>query len=571
MSGSLIPNAKQQFLDANGNPLAGGKVYFYIPSTTTFKNTYQNAALTILNTNPIILDSAGECIAYGVGSFRQIVTDVNGNLIWDQPTLSLLTNDASNVIYIQGATGSVSRTVQNKLQESISVLDFGADPTGTVDSSLAIQTALNLADTSTGGGVKIYIPRGTYLIGTTLLLPPEINLVGENTGRDGTLSVPFGVVFKAKTGIVDPNGLTPVCIMRDKGISSSPSNPWAYRVQIENIRFEGLSDKSISAYWLGAAADNFKLSRCTFSSLNIGIRIGTDLQGSQIPAYFEHCSFYNTRTWFYLYKCGKSIRINNINGDSAIYVIYADQCGTSLHLGLHQAHIEQLDSSSINGINLESCTGGFYNLSEIDIDTAVPAAWSLVEIFNSTSVYPRIKILGATSNISTYNLLKDNVLSKTYTFGSSPWKEFSYNMQTYVGQGQGSVIDDTNSSSTWTPVISDLSSGGNLATFNLSGARYVYNSGAVTVSFNAAQINTTGMTAGNSLCIQGLPYTSNPSFGVQIGSCSTVNIAGALNACFTSGNSNVIKLYKTGNVPVLVSDVTSSSGQINFTITYIIA
>jgi hypothetical protein len=93
MSGSLIPNAKQQFLDANGNPLAGGFVYYYIPSTTTFKNTYQNAALTILNTNPIILDSAGECMAYGNGSYRQIVTDVNGNLIWDQPTVSCATTD----------------------------------------------------------------------------------------------------------------------------------------------------------------------------------------------------------------------------------------------------------------------------------------------------------------------------------------------------------------------------------------------------------------------------------------------------------------------------------------------
>ena len=91
MSGSLIPNAKQQYLDANGNPLAGGFVYYYIPGTTTFKNTYQDAGLTILNTNPIILDSAGECITYGDGSYRQIVTDVNGNLIWDQPTVTCAT------------------------------------------------------------------------------------------------------------------------------------------------------------------------------------------------------------------------------------------------------------------------------------------------------------------------------------------------------------------------------------------------------------------------------------------------------------------------------------------------
>ena len=165
MSGSLIPNAKQQFLDANGNPLAGGFVYYYIPSTTTFKNTYQNAALTILNTNPIILDSAGECIAYGVGSFRQIVTDVNGNLIWDQPTVSVLTNDASNVYYIQGSTGSVSRTVTSKLQESVSVLDFGATLNGSTSDQTAFSNAVN------SGAPKVIITLGILYLTTSITVP----------------------------------------------------------------------------------------------------------------------------------------------------------------------------------------------------------------------------------------------------------------------------------------------------------------------------------------------------------------------------------------------------------------
>jgi hypothetical protein len=159
MSGLLIPNAKQQFLDANGNPLAGGFVYYYIPSTTTFKNTYQNAALTILNTNPIVLDSAGECIAYGTDSYRQIVTDVNGNLIWDRTTVSGISNDASNVIYTPPFTNSVAETVTAKLSESVSVNDFGAVGNGSTDDTTAIQNALN-------SGVKeiVFVPGKTYLI-----------------------------------------------------------------------------------------------------------------------------------------------------------------------------------------------------------------------------------------------------------------------------------------------------------------------------------------------------------------------------------------------------------------------
>lgn len=82
----LLPNAQQQFCDSNGQPLAGGSVWFYVVGTTTPKTTYQNQALSVPNTNPVILDSAGRATIWGSGAFRQIVNDVNGNLIWDGVT-----------------------------------------------------------------------------------------------------------------------------------------------------------------------------------------------------------------------------------------------------------------------------------------------------------------------------------------------------------------------------------------------------------------------------------------------------------------------------------------------------
>ena len=84
---SLLPNAKQQFINpSTGLPLVGGLVYYYIPSTTTAKATYQDQAQTIPNTNPITLDANGQCIAWGTGAYRQQVYDSLGNLIWDQIT-----------------------------------------------------------------------------------------------------------------------------------------------------------------------------------------------------------------------------------------------------------------------------------------------------------------------------------------------------------------------------------------------------------------------------------------------------------------------------------------------------
>ena len=83
---SILPPGKTQFFDANGNPLAGGSVGFYIPNTTTFKTTWQDSGQMVANANPITLDGSGEAVIYGIGQYRQIVKDSLGNLIWDQLT-----------------------------------------------------------------------------------------------------------------------------------------------------------------------------------------------------------------------------------------------------------------------------------------------------------------------------------------------------------------------------------------------------------------------------------------------------------------------------------------------------
>jgi hypothetical protein len=66
---------------------------------------------------------------------------------------------AADVSYNEGDTGAVTRTVESKLQEFVSVLDFGADPTGVDDCTDAIQNATN-------SGKPVYFPAGTYKIVT---------------------------------------------------------------------------------------------------------------------------------------------------------------------------------------------------------------------------------------------------------------------------------------------------------------------------------------------------------------------------------------------------------------------
>lgn len=91
VTANALPNGRQQYFDLNGNPLTGGAVYFYIPLTTTFKNTWVDPERLALNTNPVLLDASGEADIFGDGIYRQILKDVNGNTIWDKPSIQFVT------------------------------------------------------------------------------------------------------------------------------------------------------------------------------------------------------------------------------------------------------------------------------------------------------------------------------------------------------------------------------------------------------------------------------------------------------------------------------------------------
>ncbi len=108
---TLMPPGKQQFFDANGEPLANGTVNFYVPSTTTPKNTWQDPNQTILNTNPIILDSGGFALIYGSGTYRQVVKDQLGNLIWDQLTSSTSEGSVETVQYYATSIGGAANAI----------------------------------------------------------------------------------------------------------------------------------------------------------------------------------------------------------------------------------------------------------------------------------------------------------------------------------------------------------------------------------------------------------------------------------------------------------------------------
>lgn len=180
MSQQLM-NGKQQFLDGNGTPLASGSVAFYEPGTTTPINTWSNQNLTTLNSNPVILDANGEAVIWGADGeiYQQVVSDSSGNVVWSEvigTQFQYLPISAIN--YISPLSGAISRSLTSKLNDVVSILDFGADPTGTNDSTSAIQAAINECQST---GKSLYIP-GTdnyYLTLSTLDISSGIKIYGD--------------------------------------------------------------------------------------------------------------------------------------------------------------------------------------------------------------------------------------------------------------------------------------------------------------------------------------------------------------------------------------------------------
>lgn len=89
-STDLAPLARQRFFDANGDPLAGGKLYTYEAGTTTPKATYTDRSGTTANTNPIILDANGECdIWIASGFYKFVLKDSSDVTQWTKDQIAL--------------------------------------------------------------------------------------------------------------------------------------------------------------------------------------------------------------------------------------------------------------------------------------------------------------------------------------------------------------------------------------------------------------------------------------------------------------------------------------------------
>jgi hypothetical protein len=177
--------------DIDGQPLEDGYIWIGVANLPPIGNpiaVYWDAALTIPAALPVRTRggypvNAGTPARLYVGSdYSILVQNKNGSTLYSAPEATEAYGggiiNASVVVYDPAGLGAVPTTVQAKLRETVSVLDFGADPTGGTDSTQAIQDAITAANAAGGGAV--YFPPGLYLVGTSthVVMLSNVNLVG---------------------------------------------------------------------------------------------------------------------------------------------------------------------------------------------------------------------------------------------------------------------------------------------------------------------------------------------------------------------------------------------------------
>ena len=300
-----------------GVPAAGCKLYTYEAGTSTPKETFQDAAGTIPHENPITLDAKGEALIYWSGSYRVDLRTAAGVQITGYPVDDYTTPDVeaaadllrSDLAEPGGAelvkftqTGSdVLSDLLEKVYESKSVIDYGADPTGVADSTLAIRAAI----VANIGGAAVFFPAGTYLVTDTISLYKGTVIYGVNTYQGNweyaSGAVGSKIVFSPTTTkdlFVPVNLPLPVQSFISR---ISVSNLWIsgnanarYAFDLDHVIYSSFEHMQIIGFdWGVTLADTINND---FGHLSIGTcRMGPVLYGPSAVAattdVWTHCTF----------------------------------------------------------------------------------------------------------------------------------------------------------------------------------------------------------------------------------------------------------------------------------------
>jgi hypothetical protein len=258
--------------------------------TSKRATTAQIAALAPSIPNPNLDNTTNPALGDALVGFRQ--SNASGNL-----------------------TDAVGRTVHEKLQETVSALDFGADPTGATDSTAALQAAINACFGSVASpngyslrykNSALFIPKGTYSISDSLNIR---SLIGGKIFGEGRFATTIqqttankAVFYTNGCGYTTFSDMCLQCTASNTGAIFDLNWDGTGTVALQsntfsNIYFIGLPNLSVSK-GLAIGVDQYQgsenlISNCFFEALNSGIYVANfnALQNIMIGGNIQACRY----------------------------------------------------------------------------------------------------------------------------------------------------------------------------------------------------------------------------------------------------------------------------------------
>lgn len=292
----------QQFADSTGLPYASGFLAFFASGTSTPLNTYSDSALTIPNTNPIVLDSAGRAGSVFLQNlpYKVVLSDANSVQVWtEDPVWS---SDFSTLAQVQPFSGNPNGLLagiagtQGALPGSSMAWDYINNilyiATTTGNAATTVWTAVNTPVTSS------FVPTpGGYLTVTGDANNPVIsggNAAGNSTVfytpyMNNTVPIYNGTSF-ASTLFVQPslslvaahaaNTLYDVFIFNNSGVPTLVTGPaWAVSTSGSGARGTGAGTtqiQRISGVWVNSVQMTGRNGVSTFTiNANLATYLGT--------------------------------------------------------------------------------------------------------------------------------------------------------------------------------------------------------------------------------------------------------------------------------------------------------
>jgi hypothetical protein len=122
--------------DINGDPISGGKLWFYEAGTSTPRATYSDAGLTIANANPVVANSAGrfgEIFLTPAVGYKVVLTDADDAVIWTADPYDSAAQEASTSTLLSSPRNRIINGGMRVAQRGTGNFDCTTDDTYTLD------------------------------------------------------------------------------------------------------------------------------------------------------------------------------------------------------------------------------------------------------------------------------------------------------------------------------------------------------------------------------------------------------------------------------------------------------